>query len=145
MSVNGESFAYKCRLLIIFANSLDPDQARQNVGPDLDPNCLTLWWYFWKFFWKKWFRWGRTDIDVPLFCMIRILTSQSTIFQLCRDRSSLVEPVFSKVKCFLLKNTMQYCRRDSNRQPLCLKSSPLLLSHWGSKVILNHPIYIIHT
>ena len=21
---------------------LDPDQARQNVGPDLDPNCLTL-------------------------------------------------------------------------------------------------------
>ena len=22
------------------ANSLDPDQARQNVGPDLDPICL---------------------------------------------------------------------------------------------------------
>ena len=32
----------KCRLLIFFANSLDPDQARQNVGPDLDPICLTL-------------------------------------------------------------------------------------------------------
>ena len=31
-----------CRLVITFANSLDPDQARQNVGPDLDPNCLTL-------------------------------------------------------------------------------------------------------
>ena len=30
------------RLLITFANSLDPDQARHNVGPDLDPNCLTL-------------------------------------------------------------------------------------------------------
>ena len=30
-----------CHLLISFANSLDPDQARQNVGPDLDPNCLT--------------------------------------------------------------------------------------------------------
>ena len=30
------------RLLITFANSLDPDQARQNVGPDLNPNCLTL-------------------------------------------------------------------------------------------------------
>ena len=29
-----------CCLLIIFANSLDRDQARQNVGPDLDPNCL---------------------------------------------------------------------------------------------------------
>ena len=23
-------------------NSLDPDQARQKVRPDLDPNCLTL-------------------------------------------------------------------------------------------------------
>ena len=31
-----------CRLLITFANSLDPDQDRQNVGPDLDPNRLTL-------------------------------------------------------------------------------------------------------
>ena len=30
-----------CRLLITFANSLDPDQDRQNVGPDLDPNYLT--------------------------------------------------------------------------------------------------------
>ena len=29
-------------LLTIFANSLDPDQVRLNVGPDLDPNCLTL-------------------------------------------------------------------------------------------------------
>ena len=34
---------YFCRLLITFANSLDPDQDRHNVGPDLDPNCLTLW------------------------------------------------------------------------------------------------------
>ena len=44
---------YKCGLLIAFANSLgligspdlspdlDPDQARQNVRPDLDPNYLT--------------------------------------------------------------------------------------------------------
>ena len=30
-----------CNLLITFADSLDPDQAQQNVGPDLDPNCLT--------------------------------------------------------------------------------------------------------
>ena len=29
-------------LLITFANSLDPDQDRQNVGPDLDPNRLAL-------------------------------------------------------------------------------------------------------
>ena len=30
------------RLLMIFANSFDPDQARQNVGTDLGPNRLTL-------------------------------------------------------------------------------------------------------
>ena len=42
-----------CCQLITFANSLDPDQARQNVWPDLDANCLTLWWYSWKSFLKK--------------------------------------------------------------------------------------------
>ena len=33
--------------MITFANSLEPGQARQNVGPDLDPICLTLKWYSW--------------------------------------------------------------------------------------------------
>ena len=28
--------------MITFANSLDPNQARQNVGPNLDPNFLKL-------------------------------------------------------------------------------------------------------
>ena len=27
---------------IRMSNSLDPDQARQNVGPDLSPNCLQM-------------------------------------------------------------------------------------------------------
>ena len=31
-----------CHLLMIYANSLDPNQAQQNVRPDLDPRCLTL-------------------------------------------------------------------------------------------------------
>ena len=31
-----------CHPQIIFANSLDPDQARHNDGPDLDPSFLTL-------------------------------------------------------------------------------------------------------
>ena len=31
-----------CRLLMTFANSLDPYQARKNAGPDLDSNCLAL-------------------------------------------------------------------------------------------------------
>ena len=36
-------FSYiHCHQLLTFENSLDPCQARQNVGPDLDPNCSTL-------------------------------------------------------------------------------------------------------
>ena len=31
-----------CCLLITFANSLDPDQIRQSVSPDLGPYCFTL-------------------------------------------------------------------------------------------------------
>ena len=31
-----------CRLLITFANSLDPDQDLQNVGPDKDSNLLAF-------------------------------------------------------------------------------------------------------
>ena len=32
-------------LLVAFANSWDPDQVRHDVGPDLVPNCLTLWYF----------------------------------------------------------------------------------------------------
>ena len=42
-----------------------------------------------------------------LFCLILFLTSQSTIFQLCRDGSSWVEPVLSYDKCVLLKDRTQ--------------------------------------
>ena len=31
-----------CRLLMTSTNSLALDQDGENVGPDLDPNCLTL-------------------------------------------------------------------------------------------------------
>ena len=36
------TFACLCLMLRTFADSLGSDQARQNVEPDLDPNCLTL-------------------------------------------------------------------------------------------------------
>ena len=32
------------------------------IGPDLDPNCLTLWWYSWKNFWNNWF-WKKSADD----------------------------------------------------------------------------------
>ena len=46
-------YIYQSRLLINFANSLDPDQARQSFELDLDQNFLTLWWYCWKNFSNK--------------------------------------------------------------------------------------------
>ena len=47
-----ELFASLCRLLITFANSLYPHQARDFVVPDLDPSCLTLRWHILKNFSK---------------------------------------------------------------------------------------------
>ena len=40
-------------MLITIANSLDPDQAQQNVGPDLDPICLKTLTVFLKDFFEK--------------------------------------------------------------------------------------------
>ena len=45
-AVSFNSLPTEFRLLIFFANSVNPDQARQNVGPDLVLNCLTLQGYF---------------------------------------------------------------------------------------------------
>ena len=50
-------------------------------------------------------------------------------FQLCRDGSSCVEPVLSKNKCVLHKDTTQWRRWGSNLWSLRLKSSTLPLSH----------------
>ena len=36
--ISFNSFVYQCRLLITLANSLDPDQARRIIAPDLGPN-----------------------------------------------------------------------------------------------------------
>ena len=52
-SVSIQALYHWATVLITFANSLDADQARHNVGPDLDLNCLTLWWYDWKYISKK--------------------------------------------------------------------------------------------
>ena len=34
---------FSVNILLAAANSLDLDQDRQSVGPDLDPNCFKLW------------------------------------------------------------------------------------------------------
>ena len=39
-------------------------------------------------------------------CLIWFFPSQSTIFQLCRDKSSWVEPVLSKDKIVIIYNTV---------------------------------------
>ena len=60
---NGNSFPFNtinsstnwdfCCLLINFSNSLDPDWTRQNVGSDLDSNCLTQMVFLKHFFLKS--------------------------------------------------------------------------------------------
>ena len=42
LSISLSLLAVTCCLLITFANSLDPDQDRLNICPNLDPNHLTL-------------------------------------------------------------------------------------------------------
>ena len=58
-----------------------------------------------------------------LFVLIWFFTSQSTSFQLCRDRSSWVEPVLSRGH-----NTVPPVRL----QPRSLESSPLPMSHYAT-------------
>ena len=62
--------------------------------------------------------------------------SPSTIVQLCRDESYWVEPVLSKDKCVLLKDTTQWRRWGSNQRPLGLESSTSPLSHCAPFIIM---------
>ena len=78
-------YSLKAKVTFAFVNSLDPDQARHNVGPNLNP---TVWHsdsiperLFRR---KTWF----FQQKYVLFDLI--LYVPSTIFQLCRDGYSWV-------------------------------------------------------
>ena len=47
MHIHSLTLSY-CRMLITFVNRLDPDQARQNIGPDLDNLMVFLKEFFGK-------------------------------------------------------------------------------------------------
>ena len=53
-------------MLITFTNDLDPDQARHSVGPDLDPNHLTLIVFLIEFFENVHFKRKSTDDNKSL-------------------------------------------------------------------------------
>ena len=76
-----------------FANSSDPDQAWQNVRPDLDPYCLTLI-DSWRTFLKK-VDFENIEQTTKNMQFDLILYVPSTIFQLCMDVSSWIEPELS--------------------------------------------------
>ena len=76
------------------SNSLDPDQARQNVGPDLGPNCLL--------------RLSTDGPDLDPNCLQRLLTD-SKIYQTGR----------SKVKRIL----QQLLALDRHMHPVTLKNN----------------------
>ena len=71
-------------LLIIFTNSFGPDQNRENVGSDLDPNCLYFMVLLKEFFEIKYFEQSRNLLDfcsgiqfylllTPYLCFISLL------------------------------------------------------------------------
>ena len=62
-------------------------------------------------------------------CLIWFFRSESTIFQLCQDGSSWVEPVLSNDKCVLLKDTTQWHWWGFYPWPLRFELSTLPLSH----------------
>ena len=91
--------------------------------------------------------------------------SQSTIFQLCLDRSSWVEPVLSKDKCVLHKDTVTPVRlqpvapqsrvKHSTTEPLCslrgfgeikIKSLPnwywSSLQNWSGCVFIHIKMFL---
>ena len=53
--------------------------------------------------------------QTALICLIRFFTSKSTIFQLCRDGSSWVEPVLSKISLIKCKSAVisMCCKQSS--------------------------------
>ena len=74
-------------LLVSSADNLckqfGPRSGRQNVGPDLDQNCLTLWWYSWKNFSEKMIlkkinRWLNTWI-ITLHANIRVKSANCKV------------------------------------------------------------------
>ena len=87
-------------------------------------------------------RWPRTTL-------IWFFTSQSTIFQLCRDGSSWLEPVLSKDKCVLFKDTTQWGQWGSNPWPLVSSQALYQCAPPGiwpkaelTRIPLNYDVYL---
>ena len=91
-------FAFLCRLLMTFANGLDPDQARQKVGPNLDPNGSTLM-VFIKYFLPK------------MFVLKKVSRRQKHAKLPSRQRIVLNSPLFQHTE-----NAFILCREKFDRQ-----------------------------
>ena len=79
----------------------------------------------------KWFAEPQPVLQIHLVfvCLLWLFMSLSTIFQLCWDQSSWVEPVLSKDKCVLLKDTAH-----------CRQSQDTWYSIWGLLPGQNQPL-----
>ena len=72
---------------------------------------------------------GTQRVNVPstFDCVCLILYAPVNNFQLCRDESSLVEPVLSKDKCVLLRDTMCLTQGHNTETPVMLEPA----AHWS--------------
>ena len=101
--------------------------AKNEIHPNFRSLSLTI-----KICRCDWKGWSQENIHKWLIfdCLFDfLLYVPSTIFQLCRDGSSWVEPVLSQDKRVLLKDHNTVTPIGSNPRPIGLESSTLPLSH----------------
>ena len=74
-------------LLITIANRLDPVQDPKNESPDLDSNCLTLWFEFLKEFFKKVNFEKKSADDIKLWKTRQICRTKGYFRETCKSQN----------------------------------------------------------
>ena len=81
---------------ITFANSLDPDQGRQNVGPDLDPNSSDALIVFLKEFFEKVYFEKSADDNKSMKNYPACRVKPSLLLDICASTWNLVLLLYAK-------------------------------------------------
>ena len=96
------------------ANNLDPDQDQQNVGPDLDPNYLTLSRYSSKNFVEKKLEMCQCDTDAPTwgFCVRKTVSLFIWDGMYQWDRMYVLDRTYRQGCCYMQGHKNQQMTKD---------------------------------